>query len=271
MSFYDLASELLIVVAEHLESEKDISSLAQVDRRTAQAIIPYLYRHNIHHSESTALHWAAEHGQTGTLQHLINQGVNLNLTNGSFCTALFLATIFRRFDIVELLLDAGADPFAPVRGGSPLHYAAGTGDTTMVNRLLAKGVDASGRDKTGGTAVHSAVRANRYGMVRFLLDAGVDPDAEDNVGDTPLHVAATWGRREIAGLLLQRGADPIRTNVEGEMPLHLAVLNKKDDMVRFFVEIKAIPTMEYSQGISLRLSVSYYGHTTVVDLLQRPS
>ena len=66
MPLLDLPNELLRNISENLESERDINAIAQANRRLYCLLDSYLYRYNIQQSGSSALLWAARHGQEVT-------------------------------------------------------------------------------------------------------------------------------------------------------------------------------------------------------------
>ncbi|KAH7119457.1 hypothetical protein B0J13DRAFT_392787, partial [Dactylonectria estremocensis] len=69
-----LASELLRSIATQLESERDVNALARTNSRLFSCLDPFLYRHNVQQSESSALRWAALHGQGRTARKAIGAG-----------------------------------------------------------------------------------------------------------------------------------------------------------------------------------------------------
>ncbi|EUC40187.1 hypothetical protein COCMIDRAFT_42757, partial [Bipolaris oryzae ATCC 44560] len=71
MSLTNLPRELLYAIAEHLHAESDLNAFARANRLLYHLTNPYLYDHNIRHSNSTALLWAAEHGKERTLCKLL--------------------------------------------------------------------------------------------------------------------------------------------------------------------------------------------------------
>jgi len=54
------------------------------------------------------LHMAVESGDVGTVQVLVEKGVNLNVVNKRGATPLYMAKIWGHHDICELLLNRGA-------------------------------------------------------------------------------------------------------------------------------------------------------------------
>ncbi len=76
--------------------------------------------------------------------YLIQAGARINApTNNEWqATALHLATLNRHVEIVQLLLDHGANPNARQRGGlTPLHLAAANNDPQTIQTLLLRGAD----------------------------------------------------------------------------------------------------------------------------------
>ena len=90
----------------------------------------------------------------------------------------------------RILLDAGADPNVaiPDWGGTALIIASTMGQADIVEALLDKGADPNYRDDNSFTALHAAVRDSDYGedreqraravaTVKVLLAHGADPNA----------------------------------------------------------------------------------------------
>lgn len=89
-------------------------------------------------------------------------------------------------EVVQLLLDAGADPFA----ASP--------------------------DEVGSLAIHECAYSGSVDAIDVLLDNGMEVDQRQTVyGATPLIVAAWQGHGELVTHLLELGADPTLTTDDG--------------------------------------------------------
>jgi ankyrin repeat protein len=117
-----------------------------------------------------------------------------------------------RADVLEPLIARGARLEADVYRGSALMWAAATGRTTAIRRLLELGADPSGRSTFGGpthgegvTPLHLAAQSGHLDAARLLLDAGADPAVRDaNYDSTPDGWAEHGGHPEVAAAI--RGA-----------------------------------------------------------------
>jgi uncharacterized protein len=93
--------------------------------------------------------------------------------------------------VVRVLVDAGADPNAPVEGSwhaeTPLHWAASSDDVEVAGALLDAGADiqAQGGSIGGGTPLDDAVGYGQWRVARRLVERGAR---------TRLwHAAPLWG------------------------------------------------------------------------------
>ena len=134
------------------------------------------------------------------------------------------ALVVRLLPLVELLLEAGADP----NDGVTLPLAASGDDTAALDLLIAHGANPNQRWATDGAAALYAMlhwAATTTGA-HWLLEHGAEPDPvfADN-GETPLHVVAKRWDVPLAEALVARGADPTRKRADGRTPYAIAELN----------------------------------------------
>jgi len=162
-------------------------------------------------------------------------------------------------EIVQLLIDAGADVNGKTTlGTTPLHLAR-NGDVAIV--LIKNGASVDERDSNGATPLWDAASSKRLSVVEACLDNGANPHAigpakqtvlhiacnydmfykqdalmivillvgkkvkineQDIMGNTPLHNAAVSGGEQVVDFLLKKGADPTIKNNNKEIPLHKA-------------------------------------------------
>ncbi|KAJ8600232.1 hypothetical protein CTAYLR_001964 [Chrysophaeum taylorii] len=210
---------------------------------------------------ANAMNLMAQRGETTALERAIQQGSDLNETDGDWfplmmgvasnqsevvklllgngakvdqtdeqgVSSLALAVQESHVECMRLLLEHGADVHqVNTVGTPPLVLAAHTGNIEVVELLLEHGAD----PRTGRTALHAAIRSSSTNVVERLLQAGADLDVVDGDG-TPLLVAIrcnlkktatpkTVLREALVSILLSGGADVNKQN-GGETPLAACV------------------------------------------------
>src|SRR5262245_17828807 len=105
----------------------------------------------------------------------------------------------------------------------------------MIQLLLDAGADIHARDANGATGLHRAVRTRAAAAVKFLLDSGADPTLQNKPGSTAFHLAvqntgrggsgaepARTAQREIIRLFLDRGVSPTLKDGKGKSVLDWA-------------------------------------------------
>ncbi|KAG4073310.1 hypothetical protein HA402_002655 [Bradysia odoriphaga] len=138
----------------------------------------------------TPLHCAAQHGHTGALTTLLAHGADPNVPNNRKETPLDLAAQYGRLQVVQMLIRAHPELLMPFRmectvSHSPLHLASRNGHKSVVDVLLAAGVNVN-LLTASGSALHEAALHAKDSVVRTLLDNGADLDATDSEGRTAL-------------------------------------------------------------------------------------
>ena len=125
---------------------------------------------------STALHWAAYHGDTRALSQLLKAGANPNVRTATGMTPLLLACEAGNADLIRLLLGAHADPsLALSHGETPLMMAARTGNVQVMKALIERGVKVDAKEQLRGTTALMWAAANSNAeAVRFLISKGAD-------------------------------------------------------------------------------------------------
>ena len=166
-----LENELLYRIFENLELERDINAFTQVNRHLYHLLNPYLYRHNIQQSGSSALLWAAQHGQEATAQKLLNEKADGQATSDYYRIPLYVAAEKGHKEIVKLLLNKGADVNAQGgEFGNALQAASIRGHEQIVKLLLDKGADVNAQGGEFGNALQAASEGGHEQIVKLPLD-----------------------------------------------------------------------------------------------------
>ena len=114
---------------------------------------------------------------------------------------LGLAAFFDRPATVRALLDAGANVHATARNSmkvQPLHAAVAARSQDIVQLLLERGADPNARQQVGYTPLMGAAGAGRDDMVSLLLASGADPSLVSEDGKTASGIALDHGHAAIA-------------------------------------------------------------------------
>ena len=163
--------------------------------------------------------------------------------------------------VVQLLLDAGADPNA---AGALRVATEREGNVPVVRDILAAllnaNADVSERYGRAYTPLHLLLESqpNSVVLVDLLLGAGADVNATAVDGVTPLHTAAQHATNPaVLEALLAVGAGPNderRGDVNGGTPLWIVVRRCRQNLVRPLLEYGADPN--YERGLFTTLEVA---------------
>jgi len=104
----------------------------------------------------------------------------------------------------------------------PLHKAASSGRTAVVQRLLRARAVVHTWDISGSTPVHLAAENGHLEVLHLLLSSNGHVDIRDVGGRRPLHKAAEAGATEAISLLLLGRADVEARDIDGMSPAHAA-------------------------------------------------
>lgn len=117
-------------------------------------------------------------------------------------TALMLASYFRHFEIVDLLLKNGATvDIEEFEQNTALHKAVWTGDLKIVELLLKNGADINRKEVIGMTPLMLSAYYGPSTIVKFLLENGADPDLVDDEGLSALDIALEQNNKTISKIL----------------------------------------------------------------------
>jgi ankyrin repeat protein len=182
-----------------------------------------------------ALHRAANLDDGAIAQMLIDAGAAVD-AQVNLETPLYIALQMRRPAVVEVLIQAGADPnLLNHPGWNPFHTAAAGGNRGVVEALLPKCSQLlESKTESGSTALCLAAQSGHCSVVASLLDAGAQIDPKSGAW-TALHEASTKGHVEVVRLLLGKKADSELKLDDGRTALHLAAAYNRESVANVLV------------------------------------
>jgi len=175
-------------------------------------------------------------GNRAVLDMFLKAGLNVRQIDDStglipeqcHCTSIQWHVIYSGYlrspEIVDILLDHGADPNAPAQGSvikaygsieepvhTPLQFAVRHNKAELVRKLLQRGVNVNAEPnaKNGATALQFAAINGNFEILNMLLKAGANINAPPASfdGRSAIEGAAEWGRLDMVTYLLEAGAN----------------------------------------------------------------
>ncbi|KAM3068353.1 hypothetical protein ACMFMG_009490 [Clarireedia jacksonii] len=157
------------------------------------------------------LPYAARSGNRQLVEELLSQGAQIDDTTSSGMSCLQVVDM-NDLPMVQYLLDCGANPNSTDMGcGTPLHYAARSGNLAAVKLLFDHGAKLgaiSGSLCSQDSLVRDAIRSGNVAVVEEILKVGAVADVWINEPcATPLQLASYQGSIDIVMLLLSHNAN----------------------------------------------------------------
>ncbi|KAJ7336936.1 ankyrin repeat-containing domain protein [Mycena albidolilacea] len=180
-----------------------------------------------------------------------------------------IASYYGHFEMVQLLLENGADVNTPTGGyGPPLTAASDAGHVTVVRLLLENGADVNTSGGLEDFALHTALANRHEKIARMLIKHGADVNLQGTRG-AALTIAASNGMEDIVCLLLERGADVNTRGGRYGFALHAALANKHERIARLLIENGTDVNFLCEHGGSLTTALWYNMENIVPMLLER--
>ncbi|XP_058116848.1 putative ankyrin repeat protein RF_0381 [Anopheles ziemanni] len=181
------------------------------------------------------LYRAVKKSQPGLVRRLLHarpELVNVPVHGETF---LYLAVRSGNLDLVNVLLDGGAniDQGVPDTSVTPLHLAVYRRNLALVRHLIEKGANVQAQNCVGMTIGHYAIDTDDLAMVKYVLAQGISQEARDRCQWT-LIFRAIYMRAsiEIVRHLLERKC---RLKVKDRLrltPLYYAQMDGREGILR---------------------------------------
>ncbi|MDP6083528.1 MAG: ankyrin repeat domain-containing protein [Verrucomicrobiota bacterium] len=232
--------------------------IAAIKNKPANIEALLAFRANLHSKTQKekvdALYLACAHDSVDAVKQLVAKGGKLDSAAPNGWTAVHVAAINGRDDLLQLLHDLGKDLSPLCIDGTPLDFARIHKHNSTVQLLTRLGA------KKGSTlSVHLAAR---HGDIE-ALDAWLKrnrANARFRVKKhqaTPLHWAAESDQAEAAELLLNHGADKTARTDGGWTPLHSAAAKGSTNVIALLLKRRVTVNAISQSGTPLDLAKSY--------------
>ncbi|MCL2068067.1 MAG: ankyrin repeat domain-containing protein [Treponema sp.] len=212
---------------------------------------------------NSILHYIAQWKLDGLITFIIQNGINVETTNASGETPLFMAVKYNSPSTIGELLGNNANLEARDNlGNSTLHAAVRWNAGNSALSLIESGININAHNLSGSTPLHDAVRFGISDLEILLVRRGANLEVRDIDGNTPFMEAVTAGYAQSMNRLAAAGANPMTRNTRGDTPLHTSVAIERYDLTEILLNMgvsiharntRSITPFQISLGISGRM------------------
>ncbi|KAM9352313.1 ankyrin repeat, SAM and basic leucine zipper domain-containing protein 1 [Symphorus nematophorus] len=202
---------------------------------------------------------AISSGDIGTVEQLLDNGMDVETRLGFEWTPLMCAVSVANYDLAKLLLDRGASAnFSKdhwtVLMASITASASEDKIARCVELLLSRNADYNMVDRSQMSCLILAARDGYSKVINLLVSHGAEINVQDSNGYTPLCIAVQYGREETVLKLLQLGADKTIRTKAGKSPADLAVIFKHTQIGRILASSSHVSTVQAFSSMEETLS-----------------
>jgi ankyrin repeat protein len=203
-----------------------------------------------------------------------NADVDSSNANHQDYTALHYAAATGNASLVAALLARNATVDASTSESlTPLQLASGNNHDVVVRLLVEHAADVN--HVTSRTALQRAVANNNLALVEFLVDKRANVALVSGSGTTALHDAVYCTHLDIARYLVQHGAlresgtdeHAVTPSIDQQTPLHLSAIRHKNDLLALLIDNKAAVDTYDVYGESPLLDAIEYRNDRAAELL----
>lgn len=206
-------------------------------------------------------------GNLDKIRELIACGVDVNASNEWDVNSVNFAASIGRFNIVNILLQAGANPNLGEVGSPALLNAAGFGDPEAVEALIKAGANVN-TVMNGRTALMQAVEwafpPDDRKVVQLLIEAGSDLEIQDEYGNTAVAIAVYTDKDYLVEMLLKAGVKDTKLS-----SAYLLKSSRSGNVgrVKELLQVGADVNVTDTNGFTALACAADAGHREVVRLL----
>mmetsp|Transcript_31016 Transcript_31016/g.87891 ORF Transcript_31016/g.87891 Transcript_31016/m.87891 type:complete len:618 (-) Transcript_31016:253-2106(-) len=198
---------------------------------------------------TTPLHVAARLGHANIVELLLREGADARAMERSGITAMHHAASAGSVESILLLKHNGGDIDAYSGAGTPLHWAAGEGQSAALQQLIDLGASMNTLDCDGMSPLAMAAMASMEDAACLLLDAGIKIGTSRlPFGMNLLHLAAEMGMERLSKKLINspQGRSLALQTADGRLPVHVAAAHGCDAIAEML-----LPYSQLAHGTSV--------------------
>ena len=258
----DCSKEVLQTILDHgadvnTTNENNTTSLMYACHKGSTDVINVLLNAGADHRISNAngytwLHYASVGDCSKEVLHaILNYGADINAASKNNETALMKACERGNIDVMNVLLNAGANPhISDDDGDNWLHYAAyGDCSKVVLETIIDHGVDVNAVNKYNQTALLIACKKCNEDAINVLLNVGADPTIGDIDGNTCLYEAIGQGcTKEVIEEIINHGADVNVKSKANITPLMKACHKGNMNVINILLNASADPNITDANG-----------------------
>ena len=165
---------------------------------------------------------------------------------------------------VEYIEQASNINLVDKNNNSPLIIACANGHLNIIEILLNKGADINGSNVYGRNCIYIGCKYGYIQIVNFLLEIGADFNKKDTNGLNSLMIASTNGHGTIVQTLCEAGASIDIQDNQGHTALMLAYLKKQSELAKLVeldtVDIQSVMGEDpmYPYNFTLQTLIEHY-------------
>jgi ankyrin repeat protein len=207
-------------------------------------------------------------GNMSLIKYLKHKGVPGNTVPRNQSSLFMAAVQSPNLTLVQRMADSHDVNETNLSGETPLFLAALNGRKDVVTFLMARGARVIPEETDNGqTLLIAAARLGDVAFLRQVIVMGVNVNHADNEGRTALFHAVSGADVDSTNLLLTYGADPNLVNRQGVSPVELAVRHQNPALVQSLLKADAIPAGSKANGESLLMIATRLGNEQIVGEL----
>lgn len=178
------------------------------------------------YSDADPLHFAVQERKLDLVQELLHKGMKPDVRDRNHITPLMVAARWGYNEIIEVLLNAGANVNAKDRASAigegrltALHHACLVGRLSTAELLLKNGADPDCVSQSLRTPLSDLLEMGNKYLPPVLLEHGAAPNGPAECWEPPVVAAAGENDSGMVKELLKRRADPNRIGRSGNLAL----------------------------------------------------